>query len=160
VARKKPLNSNPKAIQTRIQGLINGFGSVYAPGKVIDVAGTSTPVSQIVLNLQTGLGRYSATDAAHTTYEQVKQVRDAATDSTLAYVLAAETGIKANLGDSNPALAQFGLKPKSPRAKRSLEARLESAEKAKATREKKDGSSSNVTPAPASPPAQQSGHVT
>jgi hypothetical protein len=159
VARKSQgSNTNPKAIQTKIQGLVSGFGSVYPPGKAIDVAGTSTPVSQIVQGLQTELGRYTATEAAHVSYEQSKQARDAAKEATLQYVAQVVSAVEQNLGDTNPQLAQFGLKPKTPRKKRTLEERLESAEKAKATREEKDGSSPSAAPTTTPPPAAGSGH--
>jgi hypothetical protein len=137
-------------MQAKLQALSKGLRTVLQPTDTIDVAGTSTPAGKAADDVDAELARFTATDAAHTAYEKVKQARDAATPATLAHFEALEAGLRAKLGVSNPDLTQFGLKPKKKRAKLTAQELVEAQAKANATRA---GSAPNPPAGPSVPPA-------
>jgi hypothetical protein len=138
MAKNSDKSQHPKAVAARLSQMSQGFKTVFQPTDAIDVEGTSTPAGQAAIQLDSDLARYTATDAAHATYEMVKQDRDTNQPATLARLEAYEIGLRAKLGTTSKKLVDFGVKPKTP-AKRTAASKAKAAAKAKVTRQQHDG---------------------
>jgi hypothetical protein len=119
-------------ITVLVQKLLAGLDEHYA-GQTLTINGTAVPVAEIGTRLKGYLTLVSTADATKTLWQQ--QIRDAraAAPDTTATVVAVHDIVRGNLGASNPALAEFGMKPRTP-AKRTSQELLLATQKSLATR--------------------------
>src|ERR1700733_14369185 len=115
-----------------VQKLLAGLDKHYA-GQSLVINGTSVPVAEIGTKLQGYLTQVSTADATKTLWQQQPQSARETEPEIDATVVSIHGIIRGNLGAANPALADFGMKPRTP-PKRTSEEKAATAQKSLATR--------------------------
>jgi hypothetical protein len=115
-----------------VQKLLAGLDKHYA-GQSLTINGTAVAVTDIGTQLQGYLNKMSTADGTKTLWQQQLQSARADEPDIEATVVAIHGIVRGNLGASNPALTDFGIKPKAP-SKRTAAEKAETAEKSAATR--------------------------
>jgi hypothetical protein len=115
-----------------VQKLLAGLDKHYA-GQSLTINGTPTAVTEIGTELEAYLASMSTADATNTLWKQQLKAARANEPRLEAMVTAIHAVVRGNLGISNPALADFGMKPRTP-SKRTSQEKAETAQKSLATR--------------------------
>jgi|SRR5580692_374767 hypothetical protein len=115
-----------------VQLLLAGLTKHYA-GQSLMINGVSVAVTDIGTLFQGYLAEIATADAGKTAWQAQLATARAKEPAVEAMVVAVHDVVRGNLGATNPALADFGMKPRAP-SKRTSAEKAATAQKALATR--------------------------
>jgi hypothetical protein len=119
-------------IKILVQQLLAGLDKHYA-GQTLTINGAPVAVTDIGNLFQGYLTALATADGGKTAWQAQLQTARAQEAAVEAMVVAVHDVVRGNLGASNPALADFGMKPRTP-SKRTSAEKAQTAEKSLATR--------------------------
>jgi len=134
-----PTKINPKSnVQTQQaedQALMDGFTKHQSTIASLFIGGSSVPTTTIISTLQARIAARAAVAPARASFQVVVQANRDELANTRAMIAGARQAIALMFAGQIDILAEFGLKPRKARAPRTPQQKLDSAAKAKATRE-------------------------
>ena len=150
-ASNKHANSVAKLLRLMIEGLSKSFPA----NKTLELDGSTVGPVDAVKKIQTTLVPFDTADTARLAASTAVHDRDATLVAAKQLLAALEISVRTVIGTTNPALKDFGLKPRVAHPHRTVAGKAEAAAKGAETR-KAHEEAMKAKP-PVTPPQQQPG---